>query len=133
MGSWGVGMPAALYLDEFGSILWSVFGEQPFLVGSATKATNTRDVDVRVILSNEDWKKWFPGLLVTTCEGDWQRNAKWVGLTMAFSELGKRITGLPIDFQIQPERRAHISYPPQACPRHPIGRTPLRTIIERWK
>ena len=34
-------------------------------------------------------------------------NAKWVALCLAFSSLGKEMTGLPIDFQIQQQTYAN--------------------------
>jgi hypothetical protein len=36
-----------------------------------------------------------------------QDNARWRVFNMAFSELGKRITGLPVDFQIQQQTDAN--------------------------
>lgn len=100
-----VGSPACFHLDDFGSEVWTVFGGPPYLVGSALWSKKWRDVDVRMILSDEEWKAW--GL------GDDPKfpNAKWRGLCMAFSELGKRMTGLPIDFQIQQSSDANRRYP----------------------
>ena len=37
-------------------------------------------------------------------------NAKWVAFTLAFSALGKQMTGLPIDFQIQQTSHANRLY-----------------------
>ena len=54
----GVGMPAALLLDEFGSQVWSAFGSPPYLVGSALAGKKWRDVDVRLILSDEEYRPW---------------------------------------------------------------------------
>jgi hypothetical protein len=90
-----VGSPAYYYLQQFGSHVWDVFGEPPYQVGSSVESKKWRDVDVVAILSDEDWEKWDLGDLPT------QPNAKCITLCMAFSELGKRMTGLPIDFKIQ--------------------------------
>lgn len=98
----GVGMPAALKLDEFGSQVWHAFGEPPYLVGSATSSKQWRDVDVRLILSDEVYEQM--GL------GDPQypsHNGKWVALCLAFGALGREMTGLPIDFQIQQQTLAN--------------------------
>lgn len=92
----GVGMPAALLLNEFGSQVWNAFGEIPFHVGSSLMGKQWRDVDVRVMLSDEDYTTMGLG-----DPNDPHRNGKWVALCLAFSELGKKMTGLPIDFQIQ--------------------------------
>lgn len=101
----GTGMPASLYLDEFGLLVHDVFGEHPYLVGSAGQSKDWRDVDVRLILSDEKYEAW--GL------GDPrhpQQNAKWVALTLAFAALGQRMTGLPVDFQIQQRTFANDAY-----------------------
>ena len=103
MGSWGVGMPGAVKLDLYGDQLFNVFGGCPYLVGSALTMTQWRDVDVRVILSDEDFVAMFPGLH----PGDEHRCAKWVAMCLAFSALGKEMTGLPIDFQIQQQSSAN--------------------------
>ncbi len=91
-----VGMPAALYLEDFGCHVWNAFGEPAFLVGSALKSKTWRDVDIRLILTDEEYADM--GL------GDPRypfSNAKWVSFCLAYSALGKSMTGLPIDFQIQ--------------------------------
>jgi hypothetical protein len=92
----GVGMPASLLLDAFGSQVWSAFGTPPYLVGSALHSKTWRDVDVRVILDDDEYKALGLGE-----PNDTHRNGKWVALCLAFSALGKAMTGLPIDFQIQ--------------------------------
>jgi hypothetical protein len=114
----GTGMPASLYLDEFGSQVMSLFGHPPYLVGSALVSKKWRDVDVRLILSDEEYDAWgfgdpnYPHL-----------SARWVSLCMAYSELGKRITDLPIDFQIQQQTAANKKY---AGPRSALGNVPRR-------
>lgn len=89
-------MPTALYLDEFASQVANYFGEIPFLVGSALDGKQWRDVDVRVMLSDEQYAAMGFGDPART-----HTNGKWVALVLAFSALGKAMTGLPIDFQIQ--------------------------------
>ncbi len=105
MGNWGVGMPATLYLDEFGSQVWSFFGHPPYLVGSVLKTTKWRDVDVRVILDDEEWEKMGFGK-----PDNEHQNLKWVSLCLAFSALGEKMTGLPIDFQIQQRTYANKTF-----------------------
>jgi len=104
MGEWGVGMPASLLLDEFGSQVWFAFGEAPYLVGSALKTTKWRDVDVRLILSDEQYEALGLG---DPRENRQRMNGKWVSLCLAYSALGKQMTGLPIDFQIQQQTFAN--------------------------
>lgn len=101
----GVGMPAWLYLQEFGSIVWSVFGQPPYLVGSAHRGKEWRDVDVRLILDDEEYDAMFGPY-----ETPQSMNGKWAGLCMAFASLGKQMTGLPIDFQIQRQTEANAKF-----------------------
>lgn len=98
----GIGMPAALMLDDFGAVVWDAFGEPAYHVGSSLMGKRWRDVDVRLMLDDEQYEAM--GL------GDPQRthaNPKWVALVRAFSALGREMTGLPIDFQIQQTSRAN--------------------------
>lgn len=117
----GVGMPADLYLHEFGSQVWHAFGKPPFHVGSSlTLKSGWRDVDVRLILDDDVYEAL--GL------GDPKRphaNGKWVALCLAFSALGAHMTGLPIDFQIQQQTRANTDYP-REHPRSSLGVVALR-------
>lgn len=91
-----VGMPASLWLHQFGRMVFAAFGEHPYHVGSSVREKLWRDVDVRVMLARGVYERM--GL------GDPKRphaNARWVAFCTAFSALGKQMTGLPIDFQIQ--------------------------------
>lgn len=102
----GVGMPAALYLDEFAKLVEEAFGDYPYLVGSSLVGTQWRDVDVRLIVDDDAYASM--GL------GDPERphaNAKWRALVLAFTALGRQMTGLPIDFQIQQQSHANRLFP----------------------
>lgn len=92
----GVGMPHWYYLHLFGRVVNDAFGDFPFLVGSSTLGKSWRDVDVRLMLCDDKYEALI---------GKWKQpegaNRKWQAFNMAFSELGLRMTGLPIDFQIQ--------------------------------
>ena len=114
----GVGMPAILLLDEFGSQVWHAFGHPPYHVGSSLCGKQWRDVDVRLILSDEEYAALGLGDPTQT-----HRNGKWVSLCLAYSELGKALTGLPIDFQIQQRTHANAEYD---GPRSALGLIPLR-------
>lgn len=117
-----VGQPYQFWLNQFGSLIWDAFGEDSYVfhVGSSVeKKEGWRDVDVRVLLSNEEWKKWGflePNLI--------QHDPKYVALCLAFSELGHKMTGLPIDFQIQRLEDANKEF---SGIRSALGITPLRT------
>jgi hypothetical protein len=114
----GTGMPSSLYLDEFGSQVWSAFGSPPYLVGSALHGKQWRDVDVRLILADDEYAAMGLGNPKTPIS-----NGKWVSLCMAYSALGKHMTGLPIDFQIQQRTFANERHP---GPRSAIGCIDLR-------
>ncbi len=104
----GVGMPQWLYLNQFGRMVCDAFGDWPFLVGSATVSKQWRDVDVRLILFDEDYARIVGAPTKPEAE-----NQRWNVFCMAFSELGKRVTGLPIDFQIQQMTQANAEFPHQ--------------------
>lgn len=107
-----------MLLEEFGNQVWHAFGSPPYLVGSALKSKGWRDVDVRLMLSDEEYESL--GL------GDPRNphiNGKWVSLCLAYSALGKSLTGLPVDFQIQQQTRANGMY---SGPRNAIGFVELR-------
>ena len=110
------GWPDTVYLQNFGFILSQVFNAQPYVVGSVTNMDNKwRDIDVVVVLKDEEFMKMFP-------EGDITYSWKWEWTCAAWSELGKKITGLPIDFKIQSETISnshHLSE--KHKPMNPIG------------
>lgn len=95
-------MPMSLYLQEFGSQVWAAFGCLPYHVGSSLRGKTWRDVDVRVILEDAEYKAMGFGH-----PDHPHQNLKWVAMVMAFSALGKQITGLLIDFQIQQQTKAN--------------------------
>lgn len=55
-----------------------------------------------------------------------QIGGKWVSLCMAYAALGRQMTGLPIDFQIQQMTRANRLYPSRGHPRFALGMVDLR-------
>lgn len=114
----GVGMPADIYLNEFGSQVWSAFGTCPYHVGSSLEGKTWRDVDVRLILDDETYKSMGLGDPKNP-----RMNGKWTALCLAFSALGKQMTGLPIDFQIQQQTAANAEFNGH---RSSLGFVPLR-------
>jgi hypothetical protein len=105
VGEWGVGMPAMLRLNQFGREVDAFFGHVPYLVGSATRTTRWRDVDVRVILPDDEFDALFGKLTRPRCI-----NAKWNSACLAWAALGRDMTGLPIDFQIDRQTEANAEY-----------------------
>lgn len=119
----GVGFPAVILLNEFGSQIWAAFGGPPYLVGSAlTEKSGWRDVDVRMIIDDQEWKRLGFGDPATVAH----RDAKWISLCLAYSALGKAMTGLPIDFQLQQQTKANEEFP--SAPRSALGLVPLRFV-----
>lgn len=114
----GVGMPNTIWLNDFGSKVWDAFGGPPYLVGSALTEKVWRDVDIRMILKDEDYAAMGLGDPARSHD-----NEKWLALCLAFSALGKQMTGLPIDFQIQQQTYANATFP---GPRSAVGLVLLR-------
>lgn len=89
---WGVGMPAYLLLHQFGRLIYQAYGRYPDLVGSVLEYKRTpRDVDVRLVLPGD-----HPDLVTFG-----KPFTRWAVVCTALSLLGKHLTGLPIDFQLQ--------------------------------
>lgn len=102
----GVGMPATLKLNQFGRVVREAFGATAYHVGSSMRSDEWRDVDVRVILEDEEFERQIGDLTRPMC-----MNQRWNALCLAFSALGREMTGLPIDFQIQQMSKANEEYP----------------------
>lgn len=98
-----VGAPAIFALETAcGQINEAFGGCNCYLVGSSMERPDWRDVDVRYIMDDEQFEREFPD--AGQC---WERDAKWLLLTVAISERLSKVTGLPIDFQIQPRTHAN--------------------------
>ena len=98
------GMPAGIWLHKFGSLVFEYFGHVPYQVGSSLTRKDWRDVDVRLMLPDAEFSALFgPRHSAET-------NRKLAAVTLAFATLGEKLTGLPIDFQIQPLTWANNTY-----------------------
>lgn len=91
----GVGMPAWLILNEFGMLLRDDFDEVALLVGSALNGKGPRDIDVRIVLDDDVFATRYP-------DGFGKPGTRWAAQCRAYSALGQHMTGLAIDFQVQP-------------------------------
>lgn len=124
MSDWGAGMPASIYLEDFASKVIDAFSGADhfgvYHVGSSLSSKEWRDVDVRLILSDEEYARMELG-----DPRDPFRNAKWSALVLAFSALGRHMTGLPIDFQIQQQSHANAT---NDTPRSALGLLEFRFI-----
>ncbi|WP_431935812.1 hypothetical protein [Micromonospora sp. RP3T] len=99
------GMPAGIWLTKFGVIVSDYFGRVPYHVGSSLDSKQWRDVDVRLILPDDEFAARFGNNRSS------DTNPKLAAITLAFAALGQQMTGLPIDFQIQPQSWANEHYP----------------------
>lgn len=98
-----VGAPAIFKLELAIQTVCEAFGVfNCYLVGSSLKRADWRDVDVRMIMEDEDFAKQFPN-----AGNQWQFDAKWLLLTVAISDWLSKQTGLPVDFQFQPQTHAN--------------------------
>lgn len=103
-----VGQPQQMLLNQFGDLLKDAFAtDSVYHVGSSMgdNKKDWRDVDIRVILTDEEWGKL--GLLHPDRN---HSDPKWRALSIVFSHYGRHITGLPIDFQLQRITEANNEY-----------------------
>ena len=102
-----VGAPACFALELACQHLQEAFGEYGlYLVGSALERPDWRDVDVRYILSDEGFAALFPD-----AGQYWEHNPRWLVMVAAISAWLTKETGLPIDFQFQPQTHANERHP----------------------
>lgn len=121
-------MPAGIWLTKFGVIVHDYFGHVPYHVGSSVTSKQWRDVDVRLILPDAQFEQLFGQ------DKSAETNPKLGAITLAFATLGRQMTGLPVDFQIQPQtyanekftgvRSALIEVRPPCCPPDPHPEAP---------
>ncbi len=105
--------PALFLLDQACIVVGWAFDSTPYLVGSSLTTRTYRDVDVRVILDDEVYDRWFPG------PGHQSTHPLWSLLCSAISSQLASTTGLPIDFQLQSRSDMEAKYANK--PRHPLG------------
>lgn len=110
-----VGAPAIFVLETACRQINEAFGGFGcYLVGSSLERPDWRDVDVRYIMTDEEFAVMFPDVV-----GDmWEHNSRWLLLTMSISSHLSKLTGLPIDFQFQRQSHANKKYSGQ---RHALG------------
>jgi hypothetical protein len=92
-------------LRAFGSWVSSDFNGAPcYLVGSVLLTPGWNDVDVRLLLPDENYRCRFGGPL------DRRSSVAWLTACGSYSETGKVMTGLPVDFQIQQQTFAECCF-----------------------
>lgn len=78
----------------------AAFDSPPYLVGSVTETPDYRDVDLRIILTDDEFDHLFGGRLML-----------WSLVCQAIGHYLRNVTGLPIDFQIQRMTEANEKHP----------------------
>lgn len=76
-----------------------------YLVGSSLVRADWRDVDVRFIMGDDDFAALFPGANLVPCT--WEQDQRWLLLTSWCSKWLSDQSGLPVDFQFQPQTHAN--------------------------
>jgi hypothetical protein len=98
-----IGAPAVFALELSCREICDAFsGYGCYVVGSALERPDWRDVDIRFIMADEEFATLFPD-----AGGHWEQDARWLLMTISISERMSRLTGLPVDFQFQPQTHAN--------------------------
>lgn len=98
-----IGAPACFALEQACQHICESFdGYGCYVVGSALERPDWRDVDVRFIMADDKFAELFP-----TAGDYWEQNPRWLLLTVSISQWLSKQTGLPIDFQFQPQTHAN--------------------------
>ena len=101
-------------LDHACMAVMAAFDHPPYHVGSSTQRPDWRDVDVRLMLPDEEYDALFAEKLPEF----------WSLICLAITEYLSRVSGLPVDFQIQRMTDANREY--RGHFRNPLGLTPPR-------
>lgn len=105
--------PHAFNLQMACCIVAQAFGFCVYLVGSSLERRDYRDVDVRCILPDEEFDRFFG----KDCRP--QHDPRWSLMCSAVSLYLQQHSGLPVDFQFQRMSEANAEYPGQR--RHALG------------
>jgi len=101
-----VGAPACFALELACQHINRAFGGFGcYLVGSALQRSDWRDVDVRLIMPDAEFLALFPD--VDLAAHNWEFDPRWLLMTVSISERLSKVTGLPIDFQFQPQTHSN--------------------------
>lgn len=101
-----IGAPEFYDLNAACRTITEAYGHHLYLVGSALKKRDFRDVDLRLILPDAQFDALFPGMT-----GGWWLDARWSLMCSSISLWLTRRSALPIDFQIQRQSDANRDEP----------------------
>jgi len=123
-----IGAPACFALEQALKQVNDAFDEDGnfgiYIVGSCLERPDWRDVDVRMILADAAFERLFPRVRL---DGSWEFDPRWCLMTIAISKWLRDETGLPVDFQFQPQTFANERHKGL---RHPAG---LRFVSRDFK
>jgi hypothetical protein len=123
-----VGAPACFALELACQQLNAAFDKGDvfgcYLVGSALQRADWRDIDVRMIMSDDAFMDEFPNSVHDGAPYGWEFDPKWIVMTVAISRWLAEQTGLPVDFQFQPQTHANERH---KGPRNALG---MRLTLE---
>lgn len=127
-----IGAPAIFALELACQHIRSAFGNYGcYLVGSSMEKPDWRDVDVRFIMPDDAFANLFPCVDLSIDSAIWEFDPRWLLLTVSITSWLREQTGLPIDFQIQPQTFANKHHDKQ---RSAIGlRIAKREDVEAMK
>lgn len=109
-----VGAPACFQLELACQHVVDAFGDYGlYLVGSALERQDWRDIDLRYILADERFAELFPD-----AAENWEHDSRWLLMTSSISLWLSNQSGLPVDFQFQPQTHANQRHP---GPRNAMG------------
>ena len=110
-----IGSPACLLLDQALMAVHAAFPDALgiYQVGSSLQGPDWRDIDLRMILTDDDFGRLFGDPVQMG-----RINAFWSLFCASVSRHLSHITGLPIDFQVQGMTRANVLH---KGPREPLG------------
>ena len=99
-----IGAPACFALDMCCRQIREAFNVHygVYQVGSSLERQDWRDVDVRFVMEDTEFDKLFP-----SAGAHWEQDARWLLLTVSISKWLSDQTGLPVDFQFQPQTHAN--------------------------
>jgi hypothetical protein len=113
-----IGAPGFFLLNQACRMVVEAFPEAfgVYLVGSALARRDFRDVDLRLIVSDDDFAGMFPGI----GSNGWL-HARWSLTCSSIALYLSQASALPVDFQIQSQTEANRDYPAPEHPRCAMG------------
>jgi hypothetical protein len=119
-----IGAPACFALELACQQLNDAFGEYGcYLVGSALERQDWRDIDVRFVMEDDAFYQLFPDVRPNH-PGIWEHDPRWLIMTTSIAQWLSSQTGLPVDFQFQPQWHAN--------ERHSGPRSALGIRVSKW-